>query len=832
MKAVVMAGGAGSRLRPLTINRPKPMVPMVNKSVIGHILDLLKRHGITDVIITLQYMAEDIQDHLGDGHNLGMNIQYSIEETPLGTAGSVKQAQALLDDTFVVISGDAVTDIDLGAVINYHKMKQSIATITLYRVPNPLEYGVIIVNDEGRVQQFLEKPSWGEVISDTVNTGIYVLEPQVLNLFEPGVSFDFSKDLFPILLNRADPMYGFIADGYWCDVGNLAEYMRATQDILNQKVRVEELGHQVSPGVWCEEDVEIAPDAQIYGPVFLGRGVKIKAGVIIHGPTVVRDYTVIDNNAHVDRSIVWRNCYIGEGVELRGAIIGRQCNLKRKVVVFEGGIVGDSSVIGESAVIHPGVKIWPNKEVEAGATVKTSIIWGSQGRRVLFGRYGVTGLVNVDLTPEFAARLGAAFAATLPIGANVTINRDEHRSPRMLKRGMISGLPSAGVNVLDTLAVPIPVARYTTRTIKAAGGVHVRLSPYDSRVVDIKFFDGRGQDLSKNAERNIESVFFREDFRRVYLNEIGSIGYATNVIENYSEAFLAAVDTKSIKDSCPYIAVDFANSSTAMVLGPLLTKLACRVVALNQAVDEAKMSIPPDEFQQALVTLSKITGVLDTGMGVRLDVGGERVFMVDDHGRQVPQITLCAALACLALQSKGGGAIAVPVTMPMIFEQIAATYNGQVLRTKVNTQALMAASNRKDVVMAADGNGSFIWPDFQPVIDGMMTVAKLLEFLARQKTTLAEMVAAVPEYHVAEGQVNCPWETKGTVMRLLNQQYKERLGQQIDGIHIKLGESQWVLILPDPDSPVFHIYCQAPTQQAAHDLIEKYIRIVQGLEEL
>lgn len=832
MKAVVMAGGAGSRLRPLTINRPKPMVPMVNKSVIGHILDLLKRHGITDVIITLQYMAEDIQDHLGDGHNLGMNIQYSIEETPLGTAGSVKQAQALLDDTFVVISGDAVTDIDLGAVINYHKMKQSIATITLYRVPNPLEYGVIIVNDEGRVQQFLEKPSWGEVISDTVNTGIYVLEPQVLNLFEPGVSFDFSKDLFPILLNRADPMYGFIADGYWCDVGNLAEYMRATQDILNQKVRVEELGHQVSPGVWCEEDVEIAPDAQIYGPVFLGRGVKIKAGVIIHGPTVVRDYTVIDNNAHVDRSIVWRNCYIGEGVELRGAIIGRQCNLKRKVVVFEGGIVGDSSVIGESAVIHPGVKIWPNKEVEAGATVKTSIIWGSQGRRVLFGRYGVTGLVNVDLTPEFAARLGAAFAATLPIGANVTINRDEHRSPRMLKRGMISGLPSAGVNVLDTLAVPIPVARYTTRTIKAAGGVHVRLSPYDSRVVDIKFFDGRGQDLSKNAERNIESVFFREDFRRVYLNEIGSIGYATNVIENYSEAFLAAVDTKSIKDSCPYIAVDFANSSTAMVLGPLLTKLACRVVALNQAVDEAKMSIPPDEFQQALVTLSKITGVLDTGMGVRLDVGGERVFMVDDHGRQVPQITLCAALACLALQSKGGGAIAVPVTMPMIFEQIAATYNGQVLRTKVNTQALMAASNRKDVVMAADGNGSFIWPDFQPVIDGMMTVAKLLEFLARQKTTLAEMVAAVPEYHVAEGQVNCPWETKGTVMRLLNQQYKERLGQQIDGIHIKLGESQWVLILPDPDSPVFHIYCQAPTQQAAQDLIEKYIRIVQGLEEL
>ncbi|MCE5258934.1 MAG: NTP transferase domain-containing protein [Chloroflexi bacterium] len=831
MKAVVMAGGAGSRLRPLTINRPKPMVPMVNKPVIGHILDLLKRHGITDVVITLQYMAEDIQDYLGDGRNLGMNIQYSIEETPLGTAGSVKQAQAWLDDTFMVISGDSITDIDLNAVIEYHKAKHAKATLTLYRVPNPLEYGVIIVNEDGHVQQFLEKPSWGEVISDTVNTGIYVLEPEVLDLMEPGVSFDFSKDLFPILLERNEPMFGYIAEGYWCDVGNLAEYMRATQDILNNKVHADGLGTPRSPGVWCEEGVEIAPDAQVYGPVFLGQGTKIKAGVIIHGPSVIRDYTVIDNNAHIDRSIVWRNCYIGEGVELRGAIIGRQCNLKRKVIVFEGGIVGDSSVIGENAVIHPGVKIWPNKEVEAGATVKTSIIWGAQGRRVLFGRYGVTGLVNVDLTPEFAARLGAAFAATLPIGSNVTINRDPHRSPRMLKRGMISGLPSAGVNVQDTLDVPIPVARYYTRSSQAAGGIHVRLSPYDGRVVDIKFFDSRGQDLSKNAERNIESVFFREDFRRVYLNEIGTIRYAANVVEQYDQAFFKAVDVDAIRNSRPYIALDFANASTSTVLGPILSQLHCRVVALNQAVDESKMSISAEEFQQALVALGKITEVLDTALGVRLDVGGERVFVVDDSGRQVPQITLSAVLAHLAFKSKGGGAIAVPVTLPTIFEQIAAQHNGQVLRTKVNPQALMAAANRKDVVMAADGNGSFIWPDFQPVIDGMMTIAKLLEFLAKQQTTLVKAIAEVPPYFVADGEVNCPWETKGTVMRLLNQQYKDRLGQQIDGIHINIGENQWVLILPDPDSPLFHVYCQAPSQPAAQELVGKYIRIVQGLQQ-
>ena len=200
MKAVVMAGGAGSRLRPLTVGRPKPMVPIVNKPVLMHILDLLKRHGILDVVLTVQFMGDSIQDYLGDGSLMGMNIRYAVEETPLGTAGSVKNAQHYLDDTFLVISGDALTDFDLTKIIDFHRERKSLATLTLYRVPSPLEYGVIIIDEDGRVRQFLEKPSWGEVISDTVNTGIYVLEPEVLDHCELGTPFDFSKDLFPLLL--------------------------------------------------------------------------------------------------------------------------------------------------------------------------------------------------------------------------------------------------------------------------------------------------------------------------------------------------------------------------------------------------------------------------------------------------------------------------------------------------------------------------------------------------------------------------------------------------------------------------------------------------------
>jgi len=832
MKAVVMAGGEGSRLRPLTIGRPKPMVPMVSKPVMAHILDLLKRHGITEVVVTLHFMPEVIQSYFGDGRSLGMTIYYAIEETPLGTAGSVKNAQEYLDEPFLIISGDAVTDINLQQVIAFHEAKQAEATLTLYRVPNPLEYGVIITDADGRITQFLEKPSWGEVISDTVNTGIYVINPSVLDLIEEGVKTDWSQDVFPKLLETGRPLYGYVADeGSWTDVGDIGEYMRASGDVLYRRVHTEEPGTHIGGDVWVGKDVEIAPDAQLYGPIYLGDEVKIKGGVIIHGPTVVRDYTIVDNRVHLDRSIIWRNCYIGEGAEVRGAIVGRQCTIKSKAVLFEGVVLGDNSIVGEGAVLHANVKIWPEKEIEPGATVKTSIIWGARGRRVLFGRFGVTGVVNVDLTPEFAAKMGAAFGATLPKGSTVTINRDPHRSPRMIKRAVISGLPSAGIHAADLRSVPIPVARYFTRVTEAAGGVHVRLSPFDRRVVDIRFFDSQGRNLSKSAERGIERVFFREDFRRVYLDEIGTINYAPRVVETYIEGFLRAVNTEAIRQAGFKLVVDYAYAPTAEVLPQILSALGVEVVPLASHVDGEKMSVSPQEFEKELKELTLITGVLESHLGVRLDVGGEKIFLVDHRGHYVPELVAGAAMTCLALRANGGGTVVVPVHLPLIFEQIAEKYGGRVIRCKMDAADLMSTSEQDGVVMATDGAGNFVFPRFQAVIDGLMATVKLLEFLATQETTLADVVAELPPFYVNHREVSCPWEVKGKVMRLLNQQYKDRRTDLIDGIKILLGEGEWVLIQPDPDFPKFHVYAEGRNEQEAQDLTDRYVRIVEGLQE-
>jgi mannose-1-phosphate guanylyltransferase/phosphomannomutase len=832
MKAVIMAGGEGSRLRPLTINRPKPMVPLVDRVVMHHIIELLKLHNITDIVVTVQYLANSIQDYFGDGSSYGVNISYSLEETPLGTAGSVKHAQHLLKEPFIIISGDALTDFNLTEIIEFHKNSKALATLTLKRVPNPLDYGVIITDERGHVRQFLEKPSWGEVFSDTVNTGIYVIEPEVLDLIPTGRIVDWSKDVFPRMLRNEDPLFGYVAEGYWTDVGTIEEYMRACGDYMSGKVNLPRVGQHIGGGIWIDGDADIAPDARLHGPIYLGHGAKIKGGVIVHGPSMIRDYTIVDTRANVDRSLVYRNSYIGERAELRGAIVLKQCNIKSRAVLFEGVVVGDMTIVNAGAVIAPNVKIWPSKEVDEGATVNNSIIWGSQGRRVLFGRYGITGLVNIDITPEFCAKLGAAYGATLPLGSCVTMNRDAHYTPRMLKRAMIAGLPSAGVNVADLQSVPIPVARYYTHASGAVGGIHVRLSPSDNRVVDVKFFDERGLDIDSAAERKIEMIFFREDYRRVYLDEVARINYAERIEEIYTEAFFKALDPEVLgrigKDFS--LVMDYANTNAIQMLGSILRRLQVDTVDLNATPDENRIFQSNQQFEDGINRIMQLTPVLKARMGVRIDSGGEKVFLVDNLGRRLPGTQALAIVTALALRANGGGTIAVPVTAPRVFEDLAERYGGKIIRTKATLGAMMkTAAERPDLLLLGDGTGSYIFPSFYPIADGLFAIVKIMELLVSQNCQLSDVAREIPGYYLDQTRVPCRWEHKGKVMRILNQQYEDRRLDQVDGIKIDLGD-EWVLILPDPDGPFFTIIAEGSTQEQAHILTQKYAGLVAGLQ--
>src|SRR3989440_5791761 len=252
-----MAGGEGTRLRPLTSTQPKPMVPIAGKPCMEHILDLLRKHGFDEVVVTVGFLPQATGGYFGTGGPLGMKIEYSVEEWPRGTAGWVGPAGEKLDEPFLVISGDALCDVDLTQLVEAHREKGADVTIGLKSVDNPLEFGIVVTDEDGRVERFLEKPSWGQVFSDTINTGIYVLEPEVLKHIPQDRPYDFSKELFPLLLEMGRPIYGHVFDGYWQDIGNLDQFRQANFDALHELVRLNIPGIKIRGDVWVGEGVEI-----------------------------------------------------------------------------------------------------------------------------------------------------------------------------------------------------------------------------------------------------------------------------------------------------------------------------------------------------------------------------------------------------------------------------------------------------------------------------------------------------------------------------------------------------------------------------------------------
>ena len=374
MKAIIMAGGKGTRLYPLTCQIPKPLVSLLDRPCMEYMIELLKAHGITEIAVTLQYLPKLIKNHFGDGSAYGVSLHYFEETVPLGTAGSVKNAEEFLDETFLVISGDGLTDFDLSKAIAFHSEKKAIGTIVLTQVDVPLEYGVVMTEEDGRVVRFHEKPTWSEVFSDTVNTGIYVLEPEVLSLFAKDSKFDFSKDLFPLLLKNRLPLYGVVMEGYWSDIGNLAQYRQTQFDILDRKINVPIEGVEIRPGVWVGNDVTVHEGVRFSGPAFIGEGTVLENGINIGPYTVLGRYNHVGTSALLERTVVWNRNFIGKSSDLTGVTLCNGIKIGIGVTFSEHVIVGDKCRIGDLAVIMPQVRIWPEKIIGASSMVQSSLI--------------------------------------------------------------------------------------------------------------------------------------------------------------------------------------------------------------------------------------------------------------------------------------------------------------------------------------------------------------------------------------------------------------------------------------------------------------------------
>jgi len=826
VKAVIMAGGEGTRLRPLTSNVPKPMLPLVNRPMMEHIVDLLRRHGITEIVVTLAFMPNIIRNYFGDGSEFGVRMVYATEEMPLGTAGSVRNASAELDDTFIVISGDVLTDIDLGAVIDDHSGSGSAATIGLVRVENPLEYGIVTTDESGLIARFLEKPTWGEVFSDTINSGIYVLEPIVLDAIPEGAAVDFSSEVFPRLLEAGHRVSGFVADGYWEDLGTLSAYVRAHKDILDGRVHVEIPGFEVASGVYVDEGADIHPDAILDGPAVIGPNCTVDAGVKVGEYVALGTGVRVRAEAELERSVIHDNSYLGERVKLRGAVVGNAADLRRGARCEDGSVVGDEVFIGEDAVVSSDVKVYPFKTVEAGAIVNSSLVWESRGARSLFGRGGVSGLANVDVTPELAARLSMAFATSLRRGAIVVVSRDSSRSARMLKRAVIAGLNASGVNVMDLEVVSVPLTRFHCRSASAVAGITVRLHTDDPDTVDIRFFDSDGDDILEDRQRKIERLFAREDFRRVRPSEIGDIDLVPRAIEQYAVALEAIIDVSAIASRRFKVVIDYAYGSTSFAMPSVLAKLRGEVLALNPYASTAGV-IGFDRKEHAR-EVGELVVASRADLGAVIDPSGDQLTLIDDLGHVIEDEQLMLAFLDLVCDRMVGDTVALPVVAPSAAERIVRDHGYDVVRTKTSAASLMSSATTPGVGFAVNLEGGIILPGFLPAFDAAGGLLKMLDLLAARKVQLSEVIATLPAVHLEHDVVSTPWDQKGAVMRTLVEQTHGREVDLIEGVKIH-HERGWVLVLPDPEDMSTHVWAEGSTAEEARTLMQEYLRRIRQM---
>jgi mannose-1-phosphate guanylyltransferase/phosphomannomutase len=829
VKAVVMAGGEGSRLRPMTANSPKPLLPVVNRPLLEHVLRLLRRHGTVDTVVTVQFLASLVRTYFGDGDELGMNLAYATEHTPLGTAGSVKNAEAALgDEPFLVLSGDALTDIDLTALAHAHRARGSLVTVCLARRPDPLEFGIVITDAEERIERFLEKPTWGQVFSDTVNTGIYVMDPEVLRHVPAGEAVDWSADVLPALLAAGAPVHGWVADGYWEDVGTHDSYRRAHADALHRRVEVDVDGFEVAPGVWVGEGAEVDPDAELVGPCLVGDYTKVEAGARIGELSVLGSNVVVKSGARLERAVVHDNAFIGARATLRGCVIGKNTDVMRAARLEEGAVVGDECLVQEEAYLSSDVKVYPFKTIDAGAVVHTSVIWENRGSSALFGPRGVSGLVNVEITPESVVRLASAYATTLKKGAGVTAARDASRAARALERAVIAALTASAVDVRDLEVAPLPVARFTTSSTDAVGGVVLRTTPGDAQSIDIVFLDADGADLSPAAQRRLERVLSRREFRRAFPGEIAELVHPARTLDTYTRELLRAVDVRGVREAGLKVVLDVAGGAASLVLPSLLGHLELDVLTVDNRLSAAASAGSLAEHLRQLERLGELVSSSRAAFGVRFDSVGERMALVDERGRLVPDERALLVLLDLVAAERHGGVAALPVTTTRVAEQVTRFHGTGVLWTTTSPHDLSVAARRPDVVFAGDGRGGFVVPEFSPAIDATAAFVRLLGLVARTRLTVSQIDARIPEAHVVRRDVPTPWAVKGQVMRRVLEAVEDREVDTTDGVRVVEADGSWTLVLPDPAQAVTHLWAEAPTAAGATRLVGRWAEVLEA----
>lgn len=796
MKGLIMAGGRGTRLRPLTCDCPKPMVPICNEPIMTYTVELLRKHGVEHIGVTIQYLPERIRAHYMDGRGYCVRLSYFTETTPLGTAGSVKNAERMLTEPFVVVSGDALTSIDLTKAFAFHQESGAAVTLVLSRVGVPLEYGVVITDDDGRINRFVEKPNWSEVFSDTVNTGIYILQPEVLALIPAGKAFDFSKDLFPLMMEKGMPLFGYVADEYWCDVGDLDSYRTAQFDTLDGNTGITLALPQKKDRLWVSESAKIGKDVKLAPPCVIGHHAKIGDNVRLGPYAVVGDGCVIENEGSLKKSVLWARTHVGPACEIRGAVLGAQVRLGASCTILEGSVVGDGCRLDARVFVKPDVRLWPGKRIGSGVTVSEDIVWGTGRQKTLFRGGRVTGAID-QLNPARLGPIAAAFTEQLAkdaAGKRIAMAWGNYPAQGASK-ALLSGVSMAGYEAWDMGQATMPMVRAAVRYFRMAGGLCATATAHR---LAIEACDGGGADLTPAEERKIENAM-----------AVGEQPWPGNgrilPLPGFEEMYTAGIARIWPAD---------ANAKPADMLPPI----ACTNPQVRRILKAA--------FDRCGVPV-RVLSRLGKESGIAIDKNQNELTITGTEGAVRPEIvTALIAQGCLEFYRNSQAVL--PFSMPQSLVNVIVPEGEQ------GAEPLYVGSTRfssmQTVRKLEDGDipdmlGVFgAW--FDPAVQAVLLAARMVT----EGISLAELIEKGGECYVAEREVECPWEEKGRILRTLVQE-AGREGADAEtreGIRL-IRHNGRVLVLPDASRPVYRIYADAFDMEAAQSLADNMARRVQSL---
>lgn len=768
LKAVIMAGGEGTRLRPITCSMPKPLVPLCGKPVLCYILELLRQHGCEGAVMTLLYLGHQIEAQFPEREYLGIPLGFCYEEHPLGTAGSVKNAMPSSAEPILVISGDAMCDFDLTAAMEYHRAKGAAATLVVKRVADPREYGLVSRAADGRIEGFLEKPPLSHCTTDLANTGVYILSPEVLERIPAGKNTDFASDLFPQMLAEELPLFAYEDEGYWCDIGDIRSYQQCQRDMLEGRVKCR-IPAQEKNGIYSNTDLS-GLHCVIEPPVFIGRGVTVGENSLIGSGSVIGDYATIGDNAKVRGGILQECSYVSDNAVCNQAILCKNARMLRGSAAYEQAVMGEDSTLGAESVLSGGARLWNKRETADGITVSGDVKYGA-ARNIVIDDDGISGETNRNITPELMVRLGAA-VGSLKSGCTVGIASSRTGAGQSFRRALAGGITAAGANVLDFGEAFGAEYDFCLYKSEADFGIYI-----DSNIItNVMVSEKRGIPMMRGLERKLEGFLNRGEYKKAAWNSFGTMLDLSGLRQLYQSTLLqeAGSDLQGMS-----VQIKSADPLVGELLCDTLKKLGC--------------------------------GTRDTRLSLILSPDGRNLSVhTPETGYLFPEKVLC--LVCLG-EFLNGNDVAVPFETPLAVEQLAQRYGRQALRYYSSPCDETDAQARRMLA------------EHIPLRDGFVLAVRLLAFLKQRGMTVSEAARLLPEFGTASRLVGLHGGP-AAVMKHFSSNGQSRG----EGVSIIDGDSR-ILLRPMKSGRGIMLFAESLRSETATELCDFYEKKIHETEQ-